>query len=181
MTDANDRFKDLSAIIEDAGIAGILRREAKPTTDDIICGYLSTNDPRWAVRLLVDLYDWHKSNQPFQVGDRVHVRPEYVHLGFTGGWTGFAPMFADEVGTVIAVEWSPSNREWSVLTEYENSYRFHEYPYTENGRFSVHDKPSSFSFWPEYLEPAPAPREPTDYERAQWGWGNYLILPEDGV
>lgn len=143
-------FDDLTKIIEEAGSVGMLKNiMRRPTNDEILCGFMGTDDPRWAIRQLISLYDHQRSKQPFIVGNRVRVREEYWHLGYGGGWEGFAPLFADEIGVVHKVEWSPTSCEWSVIVEYENSYRYTTY---QEGAFYVHDKPSSFMFWPEYLE-----------------------------
>lgn len=143
-------FNDLTKLIEEAGSVGMLQNVMrKPTTDEILCGYLGTKDERFAIRQLISLHADQKSKQKFKVGNKVRVRKEYVHLGFNRGWDGYAPMFADEVGTVIAVEWSPTNSAWSVLVEYENSYRYVSY---RAGEFYVQNTPSSFMFWPEYLK-----------------------------
>jgi len=144
-----DNFIELSDLIKDAETQGILLRDYKPTTDDVLCGYMQTKDERWALRQLISLYEYQRNLQPFKKGDIVRVQKSYWHIGFSGGWNGFAPMFADEVGTVTKVEWSPTNLAWVFLVEYETEYRYADY---SGGQFYVHDNSVSFSFWPEYLE-----------------------------
>jgi hypothetical protein len=143
-----DQAKEAVAL---AGQIGMMKANRKPTTDEILEG-LFGYDAAYTLTILVDLYNTQKGRVPFEVGDRVRVKKRYWHLGMKeNGWKGYAPMFADAVATVKEISWNPHRTAWTILTEYENPYRYVDY---QDGCFYVESKPTCFMFYEGDIEKA---------------------------
>lgn len=141
-----DQAKESIAL---AGQIGMMKANRKPTTDEILEGLLGM-DAAYTLTILVDLYNVQKARVPFKVGDRVRVKKRYWHLGMkNNGWNGYSPMFADETATVKEISWNPHQTAWTILTEYENPYRYDDY---QNGNFYVESRPISFTFYKGDIE-----------------------------
>lgn len=122
----------------------------KPDVEDVIRGYFDTDDIGYGLKMLISHFEVRKQAQCFKVGDRVRVRKKFWYLGDQNdGWYGYAPMFADAIGTVTQVAWSIHSENWYLLVEYEDPY----YRTTwDGGTFFVKDRPSSFMFRLDYVK-----------------------------
>lgn len=126
-----------------------LRETGMPTVEEILCGYMNTGDPRYAMRTLVEHYQRSLDMLPIKVGDVVRVRRRYWCLGDqNNGWNGYAAMFADEKATVTKVSWNSWIKDWNFDATYANPYRWSDY----RQDFDVKDGARTFFFKKEHLK-----------------------------
>ena len=126
-----------------------LLKPSAPTVEEILCGYLDTGDPKYAMRVLIEQYQHSLDALSIKVGDMVRVRRRYWCLGEqNNGWNGYSQMFADEKATITRIAWNSWIGDWSIDVTYENPYRWSDY--TQD--FVVKDGPRTFFFRIEHLK-----------------------------
>ena len=129
-----------------------LRSPAKVSVEEILCGFFGTADADYAVCVVLSQYQHARDALPIHEGDRVRVRQEFWHLGnspeHAPGWVGYAPMFADALGTVHRVIWNPYRDRWAVDVEYPEPYYWSDYIHD----FYVKDHPRIFRFGLRHLD-----------------------------
>lgn len=148
---------ELDAYYQELGKRGRLRipEYHDYTVDEVLRG-ICPSDPRYAFKMMLDVYRLEQLKVGFTVGDIVKVKPEYVESMAKGGWSGYQAMFHDCQAEVVNIAHSSFKDRWHVDVQYDTVYY-----YTKNRRIDrtpaeeleiyVKEGPRVFMMWPDWL------------------------------